>query len=65
MTILHYDHKKSARIHHLWHYFIKDSKAQQAKKNAYNLFNIQFCFIFLQVCWHNSGFVVGNSQNSV
>jgi len=46
MTILHYDHKKSARIHHLWHYFIKDSKAQQAKKNAYNLFNIQFCFIF-------------------
>jgi len=38
--------QKSARIHHFWHYFIKDSKAPQAKKIAHNLFFTQFCFNF-------------------
>jgi len=41
------DHKNTARMLHLWHYFIQDPKAPQANQIANDLFLLKFDFNFL------------------
>ena len=63
----HYDNQNKGRTLHLWHYFMQNPKAPQAKKiHIHNSFFSQVCFqFFLQICGYKSGFAVENPQNSV
>jgi len=62
----HYDNQNTGRTLYLWHYFMQNPKAPQAKKIQHNSFFSQVCFqFFLQICGYKSGFAVENPQNSV
>ena len=64
--IQRYINKNTARTLHLWHYFMQNLKAPQAKKNStYFIFYSSLLSIFLRICEYESGFAVENPQNSV
>ena len=59
------DNKKTARMLHLWHYFIQDPKAPQANQIANDSFYSNLISSFLQICRYKSIFAIKNPQNSV
>jgi len=59
--IQRHDHKNTARMLHLWHYFMEGAAG---KKIAYNSFYSSVLSNFLKICGHNSDFAV-EPQNSV
>ena len=64
--IQHYDNQNTGMTLHLWHYFMQNPKAPQAKKNwTQFIFYSSLLSIFLRICGNKSGFAVENPQDSV